>query len=458
MENEKDAPPGPNGRFLIGNVIDFAEDPLGFLLTCSHQYGDVAKLSKRSYLVSCPDLVEKIFHNKDAFYEKVDTADTRNNNSAFPHSVMSSAGANWRTKRRSLQPAFHRRPVFGEVDHTCTITKNFLESWGADPGVCDMRQEMGRLCMLVGSRFLFGASVDVDDLRQITDMVDAIMSLTRSQIRFPAFFPTRGNLRLRRARRGLDATMDRIVEQHRAPSADRSCVLGILLRQDESGRSAWLRDELATMIMSGLEPMADALTWTFYLLALHVNAKEQIVGEVEALMKAQGSISGADLLRLPITAAAVKEALRLYPPAWTTGRIVMHDCRLGGFHIPAGTTLVVSQWVTHRDPRYFADPTEYRPERWLNKDFLAKLPRYAYFPFGGGARKCIGDHLAMSQLIIVVALVTQAFDLELAPNADVRPYPALVLRPLGVRMSIAPRWTPAGNQDRARSQSMRNLG
>ncbi|MDA8448022.1 cytochrome P450 [Paracidovorax valerianellae] len=439
MAVEEKIPTGPKGRRFIGNIIEFTEDPLGFLLKCSHEYGDLVVLSKKTYLVSHPELIEQVLHNKDGTYEKSDPSDRQKNQSAFPASVMSSSGSDWRNKRRMLQPAFQRALVDDGMARSAAITQSYLQHWRQNTPDADLRQEMQRICMSTGGAFLFNSSTEGEQTQAVVRMVDAIMGLTRSQIRFPAFIPTPNNVRLRRARADLDKALDRIIENYRSALSPSPCLLGMLLDHDGTGKSRWLRDELSTMIMSGLEPMADALTWVFYLLATHLTAQQKLQQEVDLVLSDQASLSTADLPKLPFTQAVVKEALRLYPPAWMTGRIAMRDTVLGGFHVPAGTTLTVSPWVSHRDARYFQDPGIYRPERWLDHSFSESLPKYAYFPFGGGARKCIGDHLSMMQIITTIAAITREFDLTLKPSAVVKPFPALVLRPLGVSVNMVSR-------------------
>ncbi|MEE3663040.1 cytochrome P450 [Brenneria sp. g21c3] len=439
MDNGNNVPPGPRGKFFTGNLAVFSNNPLDFLLMCSREYGDVVRIAKFTYLVNHPELIEQVFHDKNGLFEKVVPGVERKNHSAFPDAVMNSSGADWQIKRRKLQPAFHKTLIRENIAQTASIATRFLHAWRRNPSVRDIRQEMAQLSMEVGSRFLFGMAVNNDEMRQIAHMVEVVMALTRNQIRFPLFIPTRNNLRLRQARRDLDQVMSRIIERYRCTITSQTCLLGMLLEEDESGNSAWIRDELATMIMSGLEPMADALTWTCYLLALHPEVSQKLFDEAEAVIGGQGGISADNILTLRYTEAAVKEALRLYPPAWMTGRTVVRDCTFGGYQASAGVTLTVSQWVTHRDPRYFARPDEYCPERWLTDNFAATLPKYAYFPFGGGARKCIGNYLTMTQMITIVASIVHGFDIRLTSDTTVQPYPALVLRPLGVRMSVAPR-------------------
>lgn len=440
MSSDKRIPPGPRGSPIFGNRIDFSEDPLSFLLKCSRQYGDVVRVAKQTYFVNHPDLIQQIFHNKDGAFSKTDPGDTSQNHSAFPASVMSSSGSDWRNKRRKLQPAFKKELILESLGHVCSTTNSLLASWQGEPLRCNVREDMAQLCMAIGSRFLFDASADPLEAQRVSDTVDAIMRLTRSPFRLPFSIPTPNNLRLRKSRFELEQTMDGIVERYRRSPSNRVCLLGTML--SEKGSLAWLRDELATMIMSGLEPMADALTWTLYLMASHAEIRRELHDEIDSILDEGNVLGAAQMSRLPFTEAVVKESLRLYPPAWMTGRIATCDVALGGFDVPAGTLVTVSQWVSHRDPRYFKDPDEYRPHRWLDSAYVASLPNYAYFPFGGGPRKCIGNYLSTTQIVAVIASLMCSFDIELLPDAQVRPYPALVLRPQGVRLRVTPRGAP----------------
>lgn len=439
MSSDKRIPPGPRGRPVFGNRIEFSEDPLGFLLECSRKYGDVVRVAKQTYFVNHPDLVQEIFHNKDGTFSKTDPYDKSQNHSAFPASVMSSSGSDWRSKRRKLQPAFQKELILQSLGQACSAIHSLFDSWRHEPLRSDVREDMAQLCMAIGGRFLFDAAADPSETQRVSDTVDAVMKLTRSPFRLPLSIPTPNNLRLRKSRAELNKTIDGIVERYRRSPSNRPCLLGTMLSDEESGGLAWLRDEMATMIMSGLEPMADALTWTLYLLASHAEIRRELHCEIDAILEKGGSLTAAELSRLPFTEAVVKESLRLYPPAWMTGRIALCDYSLGGFDVPAGTLVTVSQWVSHRDPRYFKDPHEYRPHRWLDAAYVASLPTYAYFPFGGGSRKCIGSYLSTTQMIAVVASLVRGFDIELLPDTNVRPYPALVLRPLGVGLRVMPR-------------------
>ncbi|MFT4248811.1 MAG: cytochrome P450 [Pseudomonas sp.] len=433
-------PPGPRGGFLVGNALDFAEDPLGFLRRCADRYGDLSRIARHTYLASHPELVRQVFQDRDGVYAKVAPGTTRTDTSAFPASVMNSEGGEWRAKRQTLQGVFHSMQVRDGVARALAAIGPSLDGWRELPPDRDIRREMEDLCLRVGGDVLLAAPIERDEARHFVATVDAIMGLTRSPVRFPRWLPTPGNLRLRRAHARLDRGLDRIVARHRAGPADRRpCLLGALLHADPGGGSAWLRDELATMVMSGLEPMADGLTWTLHLLAGHPDAQRRVLAELQARLGERAPLDPDAVADLRYAGAVVRESLRLYPPAWMTGRIAMRDTRLGDFDVPAGTQVVVSQWVSHRDPRYFAAPDTFAPERWLPPRRQADPPRYAYFPFGGGARHCVGGALAMAQMTAVIAAIVRAFEVAPAADAQPRPFPALVLRPLGVRLDLTAR-------------------
>jgi len=436
MGNSTQVPPGPKGKFLTGNLSLFSKNPLGFLHKCSREYGDIVRIAKFSYLINQPELIEQILHNKDSLFEKVDPALAQKNHTAFSEAVMNSSGAEWQLKRRHLQPSFNKILIRENIAKTLSTTEHFLGNWQYKPAIQNFRHEIALLSMEVGSQYLFGTAATSDEMLKITRMVEAIMTLTRNQVRLPLFIPSKNNLRLHKARYEVDEVINRIISRYKKLTISQTCVLDGLLAEDESGNSKWIHDEIATMIMSGFEPMADALTWTCYLLALHPECKRKLVEEVDIIFSEQGGVSASSISMLKYTEAVIKESLRLYPPAWMTGRTAVKECIFSGYHVPKGVTMIVSPWVTHRDPRYFEQPDEYYPARWLKDNFVEKLPKYAYFPFGGGLRKCIGDYLIMTQMITIVASIFHKYNLRLTPDSTVTPYPALVLRPLGVEMLV----------------------
>ncbi len=429
-------PPGPQGHFITGNLVAFSEDPLGFLTRCAREYGDVVRLGKTNYLLAHPDLIEKVLVNGEGHFVKIAGHEARKRSQGgFPEAMMNSEGEDWLRKRRFVQPAFHRKYVAACGQKVISLTEHLLDSWR--PGEPrDVYVDMSELSLDIVSRFLFNTPVN-DEARHVAAAVDAIMRLTGSPFRFPMWLPTPTNVRLRRSLARLDTVLAGIVRRYRERPGEPRDMLGILLSAEQPLSEEQLRDELATMIMSGHETTADALVWTYYLLSQHPDAQERLVAELDEVLQGRPP-SPEDLPRLRYTEAVVKESLRLYSPAWITSREAIRDCELGGFHVPAGTTLGVSQWVTHRDPRYYEEPEAFRPERWLAES-IQQLPKYAWFPFGGGPRLCIGASLAMLELVLITACVARRFRLELAPGHEVKSHPALALQPVGVHILPHPR-------------------
>ncbi|HEX2080779.1 MAG TPA: cytochrome P450 [Longimicrobium sp.] len=431
-------PPGPRGRPLIGNLAEFSEDALGFLTRCAREHGDVVRLGKSNYLVCHPRDIEQVLVGTNRLFVK------RRNvvrlekpvPGLFSEAMMNSEGAEWLHRRRTSQPAFHRERVAACAELIVRLTEDAIAEWR--PGETrDPYRDMRRLSLDVVSRFLFGETV-AGEARRIAIAVNELMRAASSPVRVPRWMPTPGNRRFQRAMRDLDDLLYALVARQRARPSGGSDLMALLLAGSNPDGSpltdVQLRDELATMIMSGHETTTDALVWTWWLLARHPEAEERLLAEVEQVL-ADAPAGAAELPRLRYVEAVVKESMRLYPPGWMTSREAVADCELGGYPVPAGTTVAVSQWVTHRDPRFFADAEAFRPERWLDGS-LDGLPKYAYFPFGGGPRFCIGASLAMIEAVLILATVARRFRLEAAPGIEVVAQPAIALRPLGVRVVV----------------------
>jgi cytochrome P450 len=268
-------------------------------------------------------------------------------------------------------------------------------------------------------------------------------SSQRRLIRIPKNIPTPHNLRFERAARRLDAIVHAIIEERRkSREEDRGDLLSMLiLAEDESGErmtDKQLRDEVMTLFLAGHETTANTLAWTFYLLSSNAAAEAKLAEELQRVLGSR-TPTVADLPNLPYVERVVKESMRLYPPAWVMGREAVGECEVGGYRMPPGTTALMSQSVVHRDPRYHRDPQRFDPDRWT-AGYEKEMPRFAYFPFGGGARQCIGAGFAMTEARLVLATVAQRFRMQFVPGQRVEPYASITLRPKeGIRMTLAAR-------------------
>jgi cytochrome P450 len=438
------APPGPKGHLIGDNLREYAKNPLGFLSRCAREYGDIVQLrfvGQTFYLLSHPDLIEYVLVENNRNFTK--TRILRRNGRLLGEGLLTSQGEFWRRQRRLAQPAFHRKRIaaYGEV--MAAFADRSFEGW-RDGQTIDVHEEMMRLTLEIVAKCLFGADVraEAKDVGRAMKVALEDFSSQRRLIRIPKSIPTPHNLRFERAARRLDAIVHTIIEERRKSEEDRGDLLSMLvLAEDESSErmtDKQLRDEVMTLFLAGHETTANTLAWTFWLLSLNVAAEAKLAEELERVLGGR-TPTVADLPQLPYVERVIKESMRLYPPAWVMGREAVGECEVGGYRMPAGSSALMSQWVVHRDPRYHHSPQRFDPDRWA-AGYEKELPRFAYFPFGGGPRQCIGAGFAMTEARLVLAAVAQRFRMELVPGQRVEPYASITLRPKeGIRMTLAER-------------------
>jgi cytochrome P450 len=435
-------PPGPKGHLLGDTLPEYARDPLGFLFGCAREHGDVVRLrlmGQTFYLLSHPDLIEYVLVENNRNFTK--TRILRRNRRLLGEGLLTSEGEFWRRQRRLAQPAFHRKRVaaYGEV--MAAFAERSLEGW-RDGQTIDVHEEMMRLTLEIVAKCLFDADVraEANDVGRAMRVALEDFSSQRRLIRIPKSIPTPHNLRFERAARRLDAIVLRMIEDRRkSRDEDRSDLLSMLmLAEDESGKrmtDKQLRDEVMTLFLAGHETTANALSWTFWLLSLNPEVEAKLTAELGRALGGRAPTM-EHLPNLSHTERVVKESIRLFPPAWVMGREAIGECEVGGYRMPAGTTALMSQWVVHRNLRYHHDPERFDPDRWT-AEYEEGLPRFAYFPFGGGPRQCIGASFAMTEARLILATVAQRFRMELAPDQRVEPYASVTLRPKeGIRMTL----------------------
>ena len=434
----KRRPPGPKGLPLLGNMREFSRDILRYYSEWSRDYGDIVSLRLAGWpvvLLNNPDYAEYVLVRNHGNFIKFPMF-FRHVRAIFGQGLLSSEGEFWHRQRRLAAPAFHAQRVAGYGSVMVHDTERMLTGWR--PGeLRDAHADMMALTLRIAAKTLFNTEVDKDVAyigESFNAVVEEIAKRIRRPLRIPDVIPTPGNIRYLRGVRRIDRLVTAIIkERHTHDDGDRGDLLSMLmLARDDEGKpmtDRQLRDEVITLLIAGHETTALALSWTWYLLAQHPEADAKLAAELRDVLGGRAP-TVSDLPRLRYAEHVVTEAMRLYPPAWGFGREALADCEIGGYAISAGTTVVVSPWVSHRNPRYFENPTAFRPERWSG-DFAATLPRFAYIPFGGGPRICIGNRFAMMEAILVLATVAQRFRLEWQRDRPVVPFPSITLRPKG---------------------------
>jgi len=323
-----------------------------------------------------------------------------------------------------------------------------LNQW-PDGKEVEVQREMTLLTRSIVSRCLFGSDVE-DSGGAIETIIEALMTnfnqLTDSAVLIPLFVPTPTNLRFKRGKAELDAMVYRLIAKRRQQPEGDDLLSVLLQARDDDGfgmTDQQLRDEVLTLFLAGHETTASTLTWAVYLLTGHPETIERLAAEVD-LVLGDRAPTADDVPRLKYTEAVLKEALRLYPPSWLMGRETLAPYEIRGHTIPKGGNLLISQWVIHRDPRWFDEPDEFRPERWLVEKAKA-IPRCAYAPFGAGPRQCIGNHFAMMEAVIILASIAQRFELERDLTRPVIPVPLVSIRPKdGLPIKVRRRGGSAG--------------
>lgn len=436
----------PKGHPLWGHVPAVQRDFLGFVTRCAREHGDLVRLNfagQPALVVSHPDLVEEVLVTRNQDYVKGTTL--QRTRSFIGNGLVLSEGDFWRRQRRLMQPAFHRDRIAAYGQDMVALTDRWVDRW-RDGDARAIDDEMMGLTLQIVAKTLFNAEV-TDEVAAISAATETILTHIQSRIEnlflffLPDSVPTPGNLRYQRAVRRLEQTVYRVIDTRRqaGDTADTGDLLSmLLLARDDDGSPmtrAQLRDELMTLFLAGHETTALTLSWAFFLLAQHPTAYDRLLAEVDAVLggPAGRTPTVADLPRLPFTQGVIDESLRLYPPAAAVTRLATRPTEVGGVRLPKRSQVIASQWVLHRDPRYFDDPDAFRPERWRaaegQEPLARRLPRFAFFPFGGGQRLCLGAGFAITEATLLLASIGRRFRVELVPGQTIAPKLSFTLHP-----------------------------
>ncbi len=424
---------GPGGSLVAGAMSEYGADPMAVMLRWRDEHGDFVPIRFgpfRAHMAYGPAEIEEVLVDRAADYRK--SFGTRMLIPLLGHGLLTAEGDEWLRHRRLASPAFHRERIAGYGRTMSRYAEDRVATW-REGGAVDLQDEMTALTLRIVARTLFDTDVTprIQEVARLGTEIQDFYFGRFASLRFliPTWLPTPGNRRLASSIRRLDEIVYDIIRERR-PDEDRGDLLSLLLlARDEKGAgmsARQVRDEVMTLLLAGHETTALTLSWAFMLLDRNSEARGRLEAEVASVLGDRPA-TPEDLPALPYTQAVVNETLRLYPPAYVTGREAVRQTVIGAVPIPRRHIVLISIYALHRDPRFFPEPDAFRPERWL--DGLEKrLPRGAFIPFGMGSRKCIGASFAMMEATLLLATIACRWRLELAPG-EIATLPAVTLRP-----------------------------
>jgi len=440
-------PPGPKRGLPFTSLLAYRRGPLPYFQNLAQRYGDIAFFRigpQEAFFLNHPDLIKDVLVTNNQNFMKGLVLQRAKR--LLGEGLLTSEGEFHRRQRRLAQPAFHRQRIASYADVMVDYALRTSNRWH-DGAKLDMSVEMMRLTLGIVGKTLFDADVESES-GEVGEAMTVVMELFDT-LTLPFFnllskLPLPQLRRFDAARKKLDRIIFNLVDDRRRSGRDRGDLLSmLLLAQDEEGDGGQmtdqqLRDELMTIFLAGHETTANALTWTWYLLSRHPDVEAKLHKELdEVLGKRRPEYT--DVAQLRYTEMVLSESMRLYPPAWAIGRLTTVDCQIGGYFAPKKSLVIVSQFVTHRDERFFSDPLTFDPDRW-KPEVRETRPQFSYFPFGGGPRRCIGEGFAWMEGILLLATLAHKWRLHLVPNHSVAMKPVVTLRPKhGMKMVVESR-------------------
>jgi len=438
--------PSPGEIPFVGSVHRRFGGPLDFFRDLKEKFGDAARFSlfnERFILFSDPALVNEVLVTKQNSFRKGKALEGAR--IFLGNSLLVSEGEEHTRQRRLIQPAFHRGRIAGYAEIMAEKAKLWTDAQN-DGKEIDLAVEMNRLTLAVVGATLFGSEVDAEAgviAESLTVIIENFNRMLLPFWRYTRFLPTTRNLRLWQAQRTLDATIYRLISQRRREARDHGDLLSMLLAAEDAENprkrltDTEVRDQAMTLFLAGHETTANALAWTWHLLTQHASVREKMKAEIDAVLGPDCPPGLDDVARLPYTTAVFSESMRLFPPVWVVGRRALEDVTIGDYEVPRRTIVITSQYIIHRDERYWPNALEFRPERWLDEQAQAARPKFAYFPFGGGGRICIGDAFAWTEGVILLAVMARRWRFEAVKGHEIAINPTVTLRPkYGLKMVL----------------------
>jgi cytochrome P450 len=425
-------------------------NPINLFQHLVDEYGDIAHYKiawNHIVFLNHPDYIREVLVVQNENFIKERTV--RRSKMLLGEGMITAEGTQHRTQRQVAQPAFHRQRIPEYADTMVREAVRMRESW-RDGEQRDIAIEMMHLTLNIVAGTLFAADLR-GEVEELASAINRIMGLYNFLVMLPAaewlvHVRPPGLAAFVRARKRIDAVVYRMIEAHRRSGHNGGTLLDLMLAAspDRSAESEQLlRDQVITIFLAGYETVANALAWTWYLLSQNPDCERRFHTEIDRELQGR-TPSYEDIPRLRYVEMVLAESMRLFPPAWAMGRYALNDFRLGDFYLPAKTTVLASQFVTHRDPRFFPDPLRFDPERFT-PEAKARRTKFTYFPFGAGFRQCIGESLAWMEGVLLLATLAQRWKLKLVPGHPVEPEPLITLRPkYGMKMQVEARVPGSG--------------
>ncbi|MGF1489126.1 MAG: cytochrome P450 [Prochloraceae cyanobacterium] len=426
-------------------IEEYAKDPIGFLMGCAKEYGDIVSFNlgeMQTCFITNPKLIEEVLCDRTSF---IKGEDYQILDDIFGKGLVTSEGELWKNQRKLIQPLFLQERINNYAEIMVNYTDKMLKNW-SDGEIIDIYDAMLQLALDIAMKTIFDRDLKDEDAATIAEAFDLAMEWYDSK-RQQGFIYDRDNLteedrRYKKAIELLDRAIYETIETKRKNPENSKDLLSLLLEvEDENGEKMsdkQVRDEAATMIIAGHETSASTLSWTWMLLSQNPQVRNKLKQEIKEVL-GNNKPTAADYSKLNYTKMVIKESMRLYPAVAELSRQTTKEYNLGDYKIPAGCIVMMSQWVNHRDPNYFRDPEKFNPDRWAN-DLEKQLPRGVYYPFGDGQRICIGKGFALMEAVLLLATISQKFELNLLPEHPIIPQPSITLRPeKGIKVVLSKR-------------------
>lgn len=435
--NDLPLPPGPEKRFLGDRLLSLQRDPLSYLQRLQREYGDVVHFrigAQHVVLLNHPDLIKDVLVTHNRNFVKGFTLQQAKR--VLGEGLLTSEGDFHLRQRRLMQPVFHRQQIANYAEVMVEYAARTAGRWH-DGETFDVTWQMEALTLAIAAKTLLDADVDAEaqDLgkavHDLMDLFNPLMLLTADLVEKLPLPPTR---RLHRSKAVMDEIIYRIIEQHRAAGTGNDLLSMLLQAQDDEQNGQrmtdlQLRDEVLVILLAGYETISNALSWTWYMLSNHPKVEEVFHAELDRVLGGRAPTL-ADVDQLVYTRMILAETLRMYPPVWFLDRRALADYEVGGYHVPAGSTVLMSQWLVQHDAKYYPEPFRYDPMRWT-PEAQASRPKFCYFPFGAGPRLCIGEAFAWMEGVLLLATLGQSWFVRVRTDEQVVPQPGLNLRPKG---------------------------